>query len=143
MGAGAAWLAAKGWRVTAVDSHPDAVALLRGIPDIKVVESRLEEMRWEPTDLVLGFFSLFFLAPPDLEALWAEMRRALRPGGLFAGQLLGPGDDWVGEGYTGVDPAPMMTGFEVLHHEHHVRDGKTILGTPKHWDIHHVILRKP
>jgi hypothetical protein len=35
-------------------------------------------------------FSLPFYAPDDFAAVWKGIREALRPGGVFAGQLFGP-----------------------------------------------------
>lgn len=146
-GHGAVWLAERGNDVIAIDADGEAVAYTRErMPIGNVLHAELETFELTPCELVLCFFTLFFLHPVNLLRVWQRIRTSLKPGGIFAGQLLGIEDDWVKEGYTGVGPDAIedfLSGYEVLKCEHVVRDGKTIIDTPKHWDVYHLILRKP
>jgi SAM-dependent methyltransferase len=87
----ALWLAARGWRVHAIDGSGVALervreeARLRGIPDrVTTAMADLEEPGFtlgpETYDLVCDFY---FLHRP----LFESVRRAVRPGGLFVAAI--------------------------------------------------------
>jgi hypothetical protein len=97
-------------------------------------------------ELINAGFVLFLLPPEAFGRTWAAIRRALPPGGLFSGQLLGPEDDWAGEaGLTIHDRAaldPLLAGFEVLQHREESNRTTTPKGDRKHWHLHHLVLRR-
>ncbi len=149
VGTGVLRLLERGLDVVAVDNDPDVLEVLKKrLPDgarAILVESRIEEFTLPACDVIVGGFCLFFLSPKEFRALWKRMRAALRPDGLFAGQLLGVGDDWQSPRYTRLTRPQVerrLVGFETLHLEEVDRDGETIDGSAKHWHIFHVIARK-
>ncbi len=150
----------RGWRVLAIDGEAEALRRLEAradLPSGALREARLEtrQARFDAPDftlprceLVNASFSIPFCAPADFRRLWAEIWRALRPGGCFAGQLLGQRDSWAArDGVTAVDDAglaKLTAGTQILlHEEEEQADSITVTGKAKHWHIHHLVLRKP
>ena len=78
--------------------------------------------------------------------------RAIRPGGLFAGQLFGPNDGFLRESPAGSMNAHsrdavdrLLAPFDVLSIAEEERDG--VIGAPpneraKHWHVFHVVARR-
>ena len=117
-------LLARGWSVLAVDAEPAGLALLRArIPPaaaaaVRVLCASFAEADLPYAHLIHAGFSLPFCAPQEFPALWARIRRALAPGGVFAGQLFGTHDTWAGD--------PDMT-FYARHQVELLLDGLDIL----------------
>jgi tellurite methyltransferase len=142
----------RGWRVLAVDSEPKAIELLLARTDLENRENlttlcaKMEDLLWdEEVDLVNSSFALFFSPPERFPVFWQRMINAIRPGGRFAGHLLGPNDDWAKRGMTIVTrPAldAFFAAFEFERLEEEDADGETAPGQRKHWHIFHVVARK-
>ncbi|HEV3200711.1 MAG TPA: methyltransferase domain-containing protein [Bryobacteraceae bacterium] len=86
-GRNAIYLAGLGWRVTALDSSPAAIHLLRerspGLSmDARVADLEAGEFRIGPAsfDLICDFFYL-------QRDLFPQIREGVRPGGLFVGAI--------------------------------------------------------
>jgi hypothetical protein len=81
--------------VLAADAEPAGLALLRAriapaaAGAVRVLCASLAEADLPSAHLIHAGFSLPFCAPRQFPALWARIGRALAPGGVFAGQLLG------------------------------------------------------
>ncbi len=143
----------RGWRVLAIDSEPGAIEALtrrataEGLTGLEMLVQRMEDATLPAIDLVNASFSLFACEPSRFPALWEGIRAALRPGGRFAGQLLGPEDSWAGRKATLVvtraelDRLCSGLGIEMLEEEQ--VDSVTPRGEAKHWHIWHLVLRKP
>ena len=86
--------------MTAVDRDPVALGALRGQVRgsglVKIVHASFAEAVLPEAYLVHAGYSLPFCAPADFPGVWAAVRGALVPGGVFAGQFLGPRDGWAG-----------------------------------------------
>ncbi|MBS1723400.1 MAG: class I SAM-dependent methyltransferase [Armatimonadetes bacterium] len=148
-GRNAVWLAEHGLMVDAVDNDPESLALCRERADgnslIKVVDASFLQFDYQSYDLVLALFSVFFNPRPDFSSFWPKVVESIKPGGLFAGQLLGPHDDWAdGETsfHTRREVDDLFDGFTYLHFEEIERDGKTVWDEPKRWHIYHLVARK-
>jgi len=144
------FLARKGFAVDAYDGHVQALETLRRRlePGMKVTthHALLQEIALEPGayDVVVAAYSLFFLPPADFTKTWNGIVAALKPGGLFVGEFLGPNDDWAAQ-YTTHNAAEvdaLLAPFETLHREEVDKDGFVSMGSPKHWHVFHVIGRK-
>ena len=137
-----------------VDAQPEAIERLRAHPDarsrseaLETVLARFEDARWPFADLVNSSFSLPFCPPSAFEATWERILQSLRPGGRFCGQFFGVNDEWA--------PAADMTflsrsevdglldSLEVERLVEVEEDGRTAVGTPKHWHLFHVVARRP
>src|SRR5262245_27152228 len=90
----------RGWRVTAIDGHPEAFERLVSRPDLPhqdrlmTVQAAFEGLKLPKADLVNASFALPFCAPAHFPALWQQVVGSLGRGGRFAGQLFGDRDDW-------------------------------------------------
>lgn len=140
------WLE-KGWQVTAVDSDAEAVAYIHEtFPSADVIEVSFPEMRLPPCDLVCAVFSLFFTPPEGFESVWQKIEQSVKPGGLFAGQLLGVNDDWASQSditsLTRGQVEELLSNWEILMLDEVDRDGKTATGADKHWHVYHIIAQK-
>jgi tellurite methyltransferase len=155
-GRDAAELLARGWRVTAIDGHPEAIARVRARPDIAAIaggwerltlrQEMLEDVRVPGCDLLNSSYSLPFCDPGRFDELWARIVAAIRPGGRFAGQLFGDRDGWAvlpdRSHQTRARVEELLGAFEVESFQEEEKDGKDALEHPKHWHVFHVVARK-
>jgi SAM-dependent methyltransferase len=154
MGAGAgrdtAYLVERGWHVTAVDSSPAAIEILRSIAPgdrVRAVLSEAQDFAPATYDLVNAQFSLPFIPPPEFAPTVERLQGAVRPGGVMAVTFFGPHDEWNSPGnamtFTTQDEAAgLFEGWEVVELTEVEEDGTTATGGRKHWDVIHVIARK-
>ncbi len=80
--------------------------------------------------------------------MFAQLKAALRPGGIFAGQFFGVNDQWNREGrpltfVTREQAEDLLRGLEVLELVEEDADGHTANGAPKHWHVFHILARRP
>ncbi|MBX3118427.1 MAG: class I SAM-dependent methyltransferase [Fimbriimonadaceae bacterium] len=149
VGNGALWLADKGLNVIAIDASAEAVDILKGRlqdrTNITVKTATMEKMPFPKADVVVAAFCLFMLSPEDFAKVWRKIKRALKPGGIFMGELLGPNDEWASNSLTHSrqEVSRLLRGMERIHFEEVERDGKTVQGDLKHWHVFHLIARKP
>ena len=90
------FLLEQGFRVTAVDHDPHAIALLADLPQgrLRVVHSSFEAFEFETYDLVNAHFALPFLPEEQFHPVFVRIKQALHAGGLFVGQFFGVNDEW-------------------------------------------------
>jgi tellurite methyltransferase len=145
-------LLARGWLVLAVDAEPAGLALLRArIPPaaagrIRVLCASFAEADLPSAHLIHAGFSLPFCPPREFPALWARIRRALAPGGVFAGQLFGTHDTWADDPdltfHTRHQAEMLLDGLDILRLQETEHDGHAFSG-PKHWHTFDILARKP
>lgn len=145
----------RGWRVLAIDGEAEALDRLVGRHDLPHrcrLETRLQ--RFEDPAFVLpacrlvnASFSIPFLPEPAFRRLWTQVFSALEPCGCFAGQLLGVRDTWASrDGVTAFDRPgldALIAGTDIVWLEEREEDSTTVRGSPKHWHLFHLVLRKP
>jgi SAM-dependent methyltransferase len=142
----------RGWSVLALDAEPSAIGGLTARSDLpagvhlETRVARFEDAVWPVADLVNASFALFFCGPGAFAPLWDKLIASLKPGGRFAGQLLGDRDSWAGRRHVVVHNdaavAALLLGLTVEMHEIEETDGVTPRGEAKHWHLHHLVLRK-
>jgi tellurite methyltransferase len=141
----------RGWRVLSIDAEPEGIRRLRAAaPTESALETRVqrvEDAHWPDADLVNASYSLFFLAPVAFASVWRRVLASLRPGGRFAGQILGDRDTWAADAaMTHHDRGAARRLFEGLELERFDEDenpdGRTATGAAKHWHVFHVVARK-
>ncbi|HJX08765.1 MAG TPA: class I SAM-dependent methyltransferase, partial [Actinomycetota bacterium] len=86
-------------------------------------------------------YSLFFCDPARFPDVWSRIRAAVRPGGRFAGELLGERDTWAltgdGSAFSRTQAEALFEGWTVERFEEEENDGEACSG-PKHWHLFHV-----
>jgi tellurite methyltransferase len=150
LGAGAMnearYLAAQGFKVTAVDSSFDAAEELGENIDIVVSSMEGYEYPADAYDLVSAFYSLPFVKRERLPEVIAGIKLALRENGIFAGEFFGPEDGWAASPdvavYSKEEVKAMLAPLEVLKIEEEKQEGKTALEGDKQWHVFHIIARK-
>lgn len=143
----------RGWRVEAIDAHPESVSRIRSRPDL-VGTDRLattvgtfEECFIPRCALVNASYALPFCEPSLFEGVWRKVRGAVAPGGRFAGQFFGDRDTWASipgrTHVTEVRARALLEGWVVEHFEVEESDKPDASGRPKHWHIFHIVARNP
>ena len=141
----------RGWRVVAIDQRQAALKFLSGrVPSrhrsaLTLKASPMEGLSVPRADLVYASFSLPFCDPERFPALWTSIRRALVPGGHFAGQLFGDRDEWAGKRPMGFHTLrqirALSRGYRVELLRETEEQGQSYEG-PKHWHFFDLILEK-
>jgi SAM-dependent methyltransferase len=144
-------LLARGWSVLAVDAEEAGLATLRArIPAPAVERVRLLCASFTEADLPRAYlihagFSLPFCPPQEFPSVWARIRQALAPGGVFAGQLFGVHDSWTDDSsltfHARSEVEELLDGLQILRLDETEHDGHAFSG-PKHWHIFDVLARK-
>lgn len=142
----------RGWRVWAIDGHPDALRRLAARGDLvgrERLEARLatfERVEIPACDLLNSSFSLPFCSPGSFAGLWERIEAAIRPGGRFAGQFFGDKDSWATlkdrSHQTRGEIERLLARFEVERLQEEDKPGNDAEGFPKHWHVFHVVARR-
>jgi tellurite methyltransferase len=142
----------RGWRVFSTDAEAEAIDRLRarvprsGADMLRTSVARMEEVKLPPADLVWAGFSLFFCDPGRFPDVWRRITAAVRPGGRFAGQLLGERDTWAPDdemtAFSRGEAERVFGGWMVERFEEEENDGEACSG-PKHWHVFHVVAQAP
>ena len=143
----------RGWQVLAIDHAEAAIEdLTNRVPESDRPRVALQVRRFEdladlkPVHLVYSFQSLSFCPPSEFEAFWKRVLSWVEPGGIFAGTLFGPNDQWVPGGKVSAisekDLRASLEGFEILHWREIDKLGPTALQGEKHWHYFEVVARK-
>ncbi len=143
------YLLEQGFYVTAVDSNPQAIALLAGFPQdhLRAVQSSFDDFEFETYDLVNAHFALPFAPKERFHEVFARVKRALNAGGIFVGQFFGVNDEWnTPENhmtfFTREQAEDELKGLKVVEFREEDVDSHVADGTPKHWHVFHIIAQK-
>lgn len=142
-----------GWRVLAIDGHPEGIDRLRARPACIEHRNRLTtrvcdfgDIELPECDLINASFALPFCAPAVFPGLWSRIVHAIVPGGRFAGQLFGERDSWaVLEDRTHLvrgDAIELFDGFVLESFREEDRPGTSTTSAHKHWHVYHIVARK-
>lgn len=142
----------RGWRVFAVDAEPvgiDRLLVRASPPERERLDAQvgsIEDVELPSADLVWAGYSLFFVPPQRFATTWRGVRASVRPGGRFAGQLLGERDTWAAGGdvnaHSRADAEAFFDGWMLERFDEEENDGDACSG-PKHWHLFHVVARAP
>ncbi|MCA9284631.1 MAG: class I SAM-dependent methyltransferase [Phycisphaerales bacterium] len=143
----------RGWQVVATDGHPDAFShLWPRVPEaskhrLTTVQEDFAEMQVRDCDLVNASFALPFCPPQHFPGLWCKIVASIRPGGRFAGQFFGVRDTWASlpgrSHHSREEVLRLLEGFEIERMREEERVDPPEVRNPKHWQIFHVVARKP
>jgi SAM-dependent methyltransferase len=142
----------RGWRVLAIDADDGVEDRVRstigdvaeGAP-VEIWKRPFETLTGLPeADFIYAGFALPFCDASHFPYLWADIREALQPGAVFAGEFFGPDDDWFGRPgmnfHDSVGVLRMLADLEIVQVVEDNRDGLSFEG-PKHWHVFHVVAR--
>jgi SAM-dependent methyltransferase len=142
----------RGWRVFAIDAEPAGIERLlvrASAPERERLQAQvgsIEDVELPTGDLVWAGYSLFFVPPQRFATTWTGIKGSVRPGGRFAGQLLGERDTWAAGGdvnaHTRADAQAFFDGWTLERFDEEENDGDACSG-PKHWHLFHVVARAP
>jgi tellurite methyltransferase len=143
----------RGWRVLAIDAHPEALKRLREKAETLQLAARLETLQssfdaasWPRARLLNSSFALPFCAPDRFDDLWRRVVASLEGGGRFSGQLFGERDEWASNRelafHTRTEAEALFDGFDLERFDEVEEDGQTALGEAKHWHLFHVVARR-
>lgn len=141
-----------GWKVHAVDGHPDGIARLVNRPDLVAPElltmqlAPFEAVELPRCNLLNASFSLPFCDPEHFNSVWERIVDAIEPGGRFAGQLFGDRDSWASipdrSHHTREQVEALLAPFSIEMLKEEERQGQDCLGVSKHWHVFHIVARK-
>jgi tellurite methyltransferase len=148
------YLLEQGFEVTAVDADAQAMAILATFPHqerLHAVQSSFADFVFAPTgyDIINAHFALPFAGKAGFDIVFERVKRALRPGGIFVGQIFGVNDQWNRPEqdtiafHTRAEAEELLRGFELIEFEEEDVDSHTADGSPKHWHVFNIIARKP
>ena len=143
----------RGWRVLAIDAHPEAVKRLRANAETLQLAARLEALQssfeaasWPTARLLNSSFALPFCTPDRFDDLWRRIVASLETGGRFSGQLFGDRDEWANNReltfHTRAEAEALFDGFDLERFDEVEEDGQTALGEAKHWHLFHIVARR-
>ncbi len=152
VGHGTAHLYAHGLEVTAVDIYKEALNRVRSkLPAchrVQLVERDFRQLAFpeQSFDMIVAINALYFLSPIEFSGFWARLGSWIRPGGLFVGNFMGPGDPWAfRKDYNTQSEETLRTlldGFDVLYQLNDERDTVITTGKTRHVHVLHVLARK-
>jgi len=141
-----------GWKVHAIDGHPDGIRRLVSRDDLEdptrltMQLAPFESVELPSCDLLNASFSLPFCAPEHYDTMWAKITACIRPGGRFSGQFFGDRDTWAAipdrSHHTREQVEQFLKPFTIEHMKEDERKGEDCDGTKKDWHVFHVIARK-
>ncbi|MEM8757464.1 MAG: class I SAM-dependent methyltransferase [Planctomycetota bacterium] len=143
----------RGWRVLAIDGHPEGIERLLAREDLEH-RSRLETRvcayesleRLPACDLLSASFALPFCHPEHFGRVWELVRGAIEPGGRFAGQIFGDRDTWASipdrSHMTRPAAERLFEGFLLESFREDESDSRDAAGNEKHWHVYHIVARK-
>jgi SAM-dependent methyltransferase len=147
----------RGWRVTAVDSHPLGLELLRSSiafeqqDRLTTLCMRMEDLPRSPLasgrfDLVNASFALPFCHPDSFPAVWQTIVNLLAPGCAFAGQFFGDRDDWAcirpASHHSRAEVLTLLQSFSVLFLDEVEKAGEDAMGGCKHHHVFHILAQR-
>src|SRR5579859_5141505 len=143
------YLLARGFQVTAVDNEAASLAALADLPRerLHLVQSTFEDFSFTSYDLINAHFALPFIHKEQFSAVFARLKAALKPGGIFVGQFFGVNDTWntpetTMTFFTREQAHTQLAGLEIVEFEEEDQDGTTARGDAKHWHVYHVVARQ-
>lgn len=154
MGCGAGrdtkFLLEHGFNVTAVDANNGAVDYMLSIKPkdrLNFFQTDFESFEFGSYDLINASYCLPFLHYEVIGEVFDRIKAAIKPGGLFVGQLFGLSDEFNTPGETMTfltvpQVERLLRDMEIIKLQELEYDGQLANGKPKHWHYFDIIARK-
>lgn len=135
--------------VTAEDAEALATEVAETLPTDRFtyVVERMESFTFPEReyDLVSAQYSLPFLSPDQLSAVWPKIIASLKEEGIVTGQFFGEKDEWSGRDtmnfHTRTSAEMLLSSLNVLEFKEEEVDRATAAGIMKHWHVFSFIAR--
>ncbi len=146
------YLLAIGFRVTAVDADPDAVRVLNALGEkrLQAIRSTFADFAFDHDgyDLISAQLALPFNPPESFDAMFSRLVGALRPGGIFTGDLFGVRDAWNTSAsgmrfHTRVEAERLLDGLQLREFREVEGDVQLVSGEPHHGHSFEIIAQRP
>ena len=150
------YLVRKGFNVVAIDNSRDAKKYAKNVSKkitYKNISFQEYDFSKKKFDLINSQFSLHLYGKKGVNIFIKKIKHSLKPKGIFVAQFLGKKDSWNSSLKTATPQAQyvfhtkkqalaLLSGLKILEFKEEDKDGKTILGKPKHWHIFYFIAQK-
>jgi len=145
-------IAKNGFSIVAVDVNKDVKKYFskEDLKNIKLKIQSIENFRFVKCDFVFAKSSLVFLSPGKFYKVLENIKKSLKPGGIFAARLWGKKDSDNRSGknhkctFVSMDKLKnTFLGYKFLEIVEHEEDKFGADGRMKHWDFIDVIIQKP
>jgi len=147
-----AYLAQLGYQVHGFDINPDSISLCRerfaSEPRVAITAASFERFDYPASSMIIANASLYFANPLCFQATWQTISGSLVPGGVFAGDFMGPNDSWA-SAYRSPTTAlsreqvlALFQGYDIVKLDEHEGEGNTLVGRTKHWHSFSVVAVK-
>ena len=144
-------MARQGFKVIAVDINKEVANYFskKDRDRIKLVIQPVEDFKFVRCDFIYAKSSLVFLSPKKFRKVAMEIKKSLKPGGVFAARLWGKkdSDNKSGKNYKytflGIEELKaIFDGYDFLAVNEHEEDKACADGRDKHWHFLDVIIKK-
>jgi SAM-dependent methyltransferase len=142
----------RNWKVLAIDSSPEGLAILDEcvIPsrkrNFRKMEMSFENLKLMRCDLLNASYSIPFCIPEFFSSMWTEIDNSILKNGRFAGNFFGKNDSWANnEKMTFLSKEEVINlfkNYEIEYLDEKDEDGTTSSGESKHWHVYSVIAKK-
>lgn len=146
------YLSASGYQVHGFDGNTDSVAICRdrfGADDsVFLTRATFEEFVYPKVGIVIANSSLFFADPTRFQATWQRIASSIEKGGVFAGDFMGPKDDWASNYRSSTTPLTekqvraLFSDFNIVRFHERDEKGTTAIGNQKHWHTYSLVAVK-
>ncbi len=150
--AGTRFLLENGFKkVSAVDSSPESKKFTQGLDsakfELKTAAFQDLVLPSHQFDLINAEYCLPYFGPQGFEIFINKIIAALKPDGIFTGQLFGTNDEWNRPGtelafQTKEQAENLFAGTETVEFVEEEKDRGKVEGGQKHWHVFHFIVRK-
>ena len=156
MGAGALkdtkYLLAEGFeQITVLDKEPLTNTDIKELPNdrINFIISSFEDFIFPVSayNIVNAQYALPFCSPASFNAMFENLKKSLKPQGIFTGQFFGTNDEWCGQKpditfHNEQEVRALLSDMEIIELEEYDKDSKLANGSPKHWHYFNIIAKK-
>ena len=142
----------RNWKVFAIDSSDEGLAILEDcvIPSLKrsfrKANMSFEDLKLMKCNLLNASYSLPFCKPEFFSRMMKEIDSSILKGGRFSGNFFGKNDSWADNKnmtfHTKEELLNFFGNFEIEYLEEKDEDGVTASGESKHWHVYSVIAKK-
>ena len=142
-----------GWSVLAIDKENVETRITKKMNEeqLKNFQFHQEEFeninQLEKVKLIVANYSLPFCQKDKFSQMWEKIENSIEENGYFVGNFFGEKDSWKETRpeitiLSKREIIEMFSKFDIIKFQETEKDGKTGLGTSKHWHIYNIIAQK-